>query len=99
MVRVNIDESPFTVAGLDVFTEFSAVSASALWREREYTGVRVDPDGEHVWIDPEILASAADTAGMPSSWVEGFARMRSFADTRGWLDDRGWIRAHVVIGR
>lgn len=97
-MRVNIEHSPLSVEGLDTFAEFSAVSASAHWRESAGEGVRADADGEHVWIDPEAIAAAADAAGMPASWGGDFARMRSFAGTRGWLDERGWIRAHVVTG-
>ncbi len=98
LVRINIDDSPLSIEGLDIFTEFSAVTADEQWHTRTRPGVRVDPEGEHVWIDPDLIAAAADRAELPPSWREGFERMRSFADTKGWLDDRGWIRAHVVTG-
>ncbi|MGW0161681.1 hypothetical protein ACWDUN_20460 [Mycobacterium sp. NPDC003323] len=97
-MRVNIDDSPFSVEGLDIFTEFCAVTADEQWPSRTGPGVRVDAGGEHVWIDPDLIAAAADRAGSAPSWREGFERMRSFAGTKGWLDDRGWIRAHVVTG-
>lgn len=98
-MRVNIDNSPVSIEGLDIFTEFSAISTDAQWRERTVTGVRADADGEHVWIDPDVIACAAKAAGMDASWSDGFARMRSFAAGRGWIDELGWIRAHVVAER
>ncbi|OBF37440.1 hypothetical protein A5719_21740 [Mycolicibacterium peregrinum] len=81
---------------MDIFTDFSAVSTNGQWRESAVPGVRVD--GEHVWIDPGHIVAAAESAGAPDGWREGFAGMCRFAASKGWLDDDGWIRAHVVIG-
>ncbi|BDD96306.1 MULTISPECIES: hypothetical protein [Mycobacteriaceae] len=98
-MQVNIDTSPISVDGLDVFTEFTAISSGVgNAADSASSGVRVDEDSEHVWIDPARIVAAASAAGVPDSWTGDFERMCGYAQTKGWLDERGWIRAHVVAG-
>lgn len=94
-VLVNIDNSPVSVEGLDNVKEFAASTRTSP-PARDVVGVRVDDDGEHVWIDPAVISAAAEAAEMPATWTADFDGMRQFAQTRGWIDERGWIRAHVV---
>ncbi len=55
---------------------------------------RLQPDGEHVVVDPVALRALAGPAAT-GEWEEGFAGMVAYAAGKGWVVDGGGVVAHI----
>ena len=51
-----------------------------------------DPDGRHVWLEPQALRALARGEG---AWPTRFADMLRFAQDHGFGDSIGRVRAHI----
>jgi hypothetical protein len=60
---------------------------------------RVDPDGEHAWLDIQALRDAVDPADKDPEWDAQFDAMVNYAVAKGWVDPEGGsLRAHIEDG-
>ena len=59
--------------------------------------VRIDDDGEHVWVAVDWLRKTAQPAG-DLDWVDRFDAMIAYAAGKNWVDDAGrHVRAHLSV--
>ncbi len=59
------------------------------------TGLRLDEDGSHLWVEIATLSTLAG-AGRPCEWHRQFDAMIVFAARHGWVDDkRQAVRIHI----
>ncbi len=55
---------------------------------------RVEPDGDHLVVDPLALRRLAGGAAT-RDWERGFEGMCAYAAGKGWVEADGGIRAHI----
>ncbi|MFT3865123.1 MAG: hypothetical protein QM729_12680 [Solirubrobacterales bacterium] len=84
---------PDDFKGFSVLLEGEGPAAAALARLG-----RVADDGEHVFVDPQVLRELAGDRAADPAWSASLEGMIGFAAEHGWVDEAGFIRAHVERG-
>jgi hypothetical protein len=103
IIRLRPDEATVSLVEPDVFTQFSLhVSgegdADAVASVVGSTGLgRLQPDGQHVAVDPRALRALAGTV-VDEEWESGFQAMCAYAAGKGWVEADGAILAHIEWG-
>ena len=99
-IAVDLTDGSVVLQQPDAFDRFSVEVAGegageALGAIVQRTGLgRLQPDGDHVAVDPAALRRLAGPAATPA-WEAGFEGMCAYAAGKGWVEADGAILAHI----
>ena len=96
-IRVDLDETPsvIEIQDLDDFGSFKVVANGPEDCFPEASSRLGRLEGDHVFVDVEVLLHFAADRSSDPLWKEQFDEMANYAQSHGWTDDLGRIRAHV----
>jgi hypothetical protein len=96
IVQFSADADP-TVTEIDRFDRLSATVDGTLAAARMGALGRLDSDGEHIWLDIDVLRGELAGIGLHGQPLAEFEGMISYAERAGWVDSDGTaVRAHIA---